>query len=116
MDWLGYCKITIPVCGAVPAREIIHHVPNGGSRNKIEAAKLKGQGVLPGVWDIVCPVPVVPYAGLYIEMKAGRNTLTKDQERFGRYMAMLGHRCETCYDWTQAKAVTQDYLGSLLIC
>jgi hypothetical protein len=30
----------------------IFSIPNGGSRNKIEAAKMKGTGTLSGVWDM----------------------------------------------------------------
>jgi len=35
----------------------IFAIPNGGKRNRIEAAKLKRQGVKPGVPDIFLPAP-----------------------------------------------------------
>lgn len=34
-------------------RRCFFHVPNGGSRNKIEAAQLKASGVLAGVADMI---------------------------------------------------------------
>jgi len=48
---------------------LFYHVPNGGYREKKEAWALKGQGVQPGVPDIVIPIPRKPYHGLYIELK-----------------------------------------------
>lgn len=47
----------------------VFHIPNGGSRNKIEAARLKMQGVRPGVPDLFVPVARGKYHGLFIEMK-----------------------------------------------
>ena len=40
-----------------PELELLHHVPNGGSRNKAEAVKLKQMGVKAGVPDLHLPVP-----------------------------------------------------------
>ena len=57
-------------------RRHIWHVPNGGSRNPIEAAKLKAMGQLAGVWDWHCF-----YNGKFyiIEFKVGNNQLTQDR-------------------------------------
>jgi hypothetical protein len=35
-------------------RGLLFHVANGGSRNKVEAAKLEKMGVYPGVADLLC--------------------------------------------------------------
>lgn len=55
------------------------HTPNGGSRNKIEASKLKGMGVKPGVPDCMICEPFGQFKGLAIELKVGRNTLSENQ-------------------------------------
>jgi hypothetical protein len=34
-------------------RRCFFHVPNGGSRNKIEASQLKASGVIPGIPDMM---------------------------------------------------------------
>lgn len=44
------------------------HVPNGGLRSKSAAARLKWQGVLAGVPDIIVPLPGSRV--IYIEVKA----------------------------------------------
>lgn len=48
-------------------------VPNGGSRNKAEAARLKAEGVLAGVADLILLKPNRTYGALLIELKYGRN-------------------------------------------
>ena len=52
-----------------PELSMIYHCPNGGYRNKIEAANLKRQGVKSGVPDLFLPVPRKNKHGLFIEMK-----------------------------------------------
>lgn len=39
-----------------PELKLIYHIPNGGSRNQLEAANLKRQGVKAGVPDLTLPV------------------------------------------------------------
>ena len=65
---------------AYPDLELLYHVPNGGSRNKAEASKLRRMGVRAGVPDLVLPVPRAGYAGLYIELKVGENRPSNSQK------------------------------------
>ena len=51
-----------------PELKLLYHVPNGGSRNTLEAANLKRQGVKAGVPDLCLPVARQGHHGLYIEM------------------------------------------------
>ena len=67
---------------------LLFAIPNGGHRDIRTAARLKAEGVKRGVADLFLSVPilgVIPGTdihGLYIEMKAGKNKLTKDQKEF----------------------------------
>lgn len=70
---VNYCDII-----GVP----IYHVPNGGSRNKIEAANLKRQGVKSGVPDLCIPVARCGYHGLYIEMKTKTGRVSDNQKKW----------------------------------
>ena len=58
---------------AYPELERLMAIPNGGSRNKLEAYNLKKQGVRPGVPDLLLPVVTKKYPGLWIEMKHGKD-------------------------------------------
>lgn len=68
-SWAAYQQ------GRMPELEYLHHVPNGGKRDKATATALKRQGVKAGVPDIVLPAVRAGYHGLYIELKAGKNTV-----------------------------------------
>ncbi len=54
-------------------------IPNGGYRHKTTALKLRAEGVKPGVLDVCLPVARKGHTGLWIEFKAGKNTLTDYQ-------------------------------------
>lgn len=60
----------------------IFHPANGGSRNVIEATKLKAMGVLPGVSDVIITIPRKGYGGLFCELKVGKNGLSEHQQGF----------------------------------
>ena len=52
-----------------PELKLLYHIPNGGTRDPIEAKHMKEQGVKRGVPDLHLPVARGKYHGLYIEMK-----------------------------------------------
>jgi len=55
-------------------------VPNGGRRDKVTAGKLKAEGVVAGVADLLLLVPSGCFHGLAIEMKTrtGGNVMTPE--------------------------------------
>lgn len=69
------------------------HVPNEGYRDRREAGILRALGVVPGIPDIIVPIPHVrdgqPVAGLALEVKTPRGRLTDAQRRVGAIL----HRC-----------------------
>lgn len=93
-----------------PELRWLHHCPNGGSRNKQEAVKLKQMGVRAGVSDLCLPYPKGRYCGLYIEMKHGTNKQQPTQKEFLSDMAAAGHYVATCYSAADAIAVLEIYL------
>lgn len=105
--------------------DYLFHIPNGGSRNIIEAVKLKKLGVKAGVSDIFIPVPVlsctngsenindlndVIYCGLWIELKSKKGKLTKMQNEFFNKMNKMRYITKVCYSFEEAKNVIQNYL------
>ena len=83
--------------GKYPELELLHHIPNGGSRNKAEAAKFQRMGVKSGIPDLCLPVPKGLYHGLYIEMKRRVSwTLTDAQKDVISKLAAQGYYCEVC--------------------
>ena len=84
-SWAGYNM------GRMPELEYMHHVPNGGKRDRATAVALKRQGVKAGVPDIVLPAARAGYHGLYIELKTGKNTTTENQRRWLEYLRQQGY-------------------------
>lgn len=69
------------MAGRHPELVLLHHIPNGGSRDPREARNLRLQGVKPGVPDICLPVARKGYHGLYIELKRRQGGRASEEQR-----------------------------------
>lgn len=103
--------------GRSPELRWLHHVPNGGERDRITAGKMKAAGVRAGVWDLFLPVRKKLWAGCYIEMKKpGRQRekwggLSDEQYEFQQFAAWQGYSMGICYTWLEARARLLWYLA-----
>lgn len=104
-NWITFAR------AAIPELDMLYHIPNGGYRNKREAANLKRQGVRAGVPDLCLPVARGNYHGLYIELKYGTNTVTENQREWLNRLQAQGYAVAICYGWEQAKHVLEKYLA-----
>ncbi|MEG2787358.1 MAG: VRR-NUC domain-containing protein [Romboutsia sp.] len=93
-----------------PGIELIHHIPNGGKRNKQEAARLKKEGVKSGVPDLHLPVPKGVYNGLYIEMKYNGNKPTTNQKVWIEKLNKQGYYATYCDGFEEAKETIINYM------
>ena len=100
----------------------MHAIPNGGERNRVQASRLKAEGVKAGVPDVFLPYPRirdnrVQFHGLYIEFKrpksegkaAGR--LSAEQERWRAYLLSQNFCHCVAYDYGQAVQAVVNYLA-----
>lgn len=71
-------------------------VPNGGRRDKVTAAKLKAEGVVPGVSDLLLLVPNKTYHGLCIEMKDVKGRQSESQKEWQKTMEARGYKYVVC--------------------
>lgn len=93
-----------------PALWFLHHIPNGGSRNKIEAANLKRQGVKAGVSDLHLPVARGGYHSLYIEMKSKTGRISTAQAEWINRVREEGNAAFVCYSAQEAIKKLEWYL------
>lgn len=93
-----------------PELKLLFHIPNGGSRNTLEAANLKRQGVKAGVPDLFLPVAKGTYHGLFIEMKWGKNTVTDKQDEWLHDLTVQGYKAAVCYGADEAIEIITNYL------
>lgn len=98
-----YCKIR---------RYPIFAIPNGGSRHKAEAARLKAEGVSAGVPDLFLPIPTGNCHGLFIEMKVGKNKSSASQNAWIALLKKNGYAAEVCYGaYAAIKMIDRYILG-----
>lgn len=96
--------------GKFPELELLYHIPNGGKRNKAEAARFKSMGVKSGVPDLHLPVAMGGYHSLYIELKAANGKVSANQSEWLAALNQQGNKAVVCYGWEQAAQVIKDYL------
>lgn len=94
-----------------PELDLLHHIPNGGSRNQLEAANLKRQGVKAGVPDLCLPVARNGKHGLYVEMKWGKNKTTDKQDWWLEQLRQQGYETAVCWTAEEAMDTIAGYLG-----
>ncbi len=88
--------------------KLAFHIPNGGTRNRAEAGKLKAMGVKAGVPDIFLPVARGAYHGCFIELKRpadrGRSVgiVSDKQLEWLRALQDQGYYVAVCYGWEDA--------------
>ena len=70
-------------------RGLIFAVPNGGTRNKIEAITLKSTGTLKGVSDLIVTLPNGKL--VYIEIKTETGKQSPEQIDFQKRVEDLGY-------------------------
>lgn len=93
-----------------PELLLLHSIPNGGKRNRLEAARLKREGVLAGVSDVFLPVARGSYHGLYIELKVKGGKPSDNQKWWIEETTKQGYYSTVCFGWVEAKEVIERYL------
>lgn len=103
--WAAYQR------GKYPELDLLYHIPNGGKRNIVTAAKLKAQGVKAGVPDLFLPVARNGCHGLYIEMKRIRGgKLSPQQTSWMDALQRQGYAVAVCKGAEEAQSVILNYL------
>ena len=100
-----------------PDLKWLHHSPNGGFRNKREAAKFKAMGTKAGFHDLILLVRRGPYSGLSIELKSLKVINKKDggasaeQLMWAEHLIGQGFCVKLCHGWQSAVAAIEEYLN-----
>ena len=91
-------------------RGLLYAVPNGGARNKVEAAKLKAEGVVAGVADLILAIPRNGFGCLCIEMKTDKGRQSESQKLWQRQTEKHGNKYVVCRDFMEFKTEIENYL------
>lgn len=90
--------------------KLIFAIPNGGSRNLIEARNLKLQGVKPGVSDVILLIPKKGFASLCMEFKTQTGKQSDEQKEFQRQAEACGSKYVIVRSVAEAIEATKEYL------
>lgn len=102
------------VKGKYPELQLLFHIPNGGERRKSEAARMKAEGVKPGVPDLFLPVARGGYHGLFIEMKRREGwRISKEQETWIAALKEQGVQSRRLLRMGSGKGRNRDVLQSM---
>lgn len=85
-------------------------VPNGGWRNNIVAAKLKKEGVLSGVSDLILLKRNTQYGALLIEMKSRTGSQSEHQKEWETKITEDGYKYVICRSLDEFKSEIESYL------
>ena len=94
-----------------PALALCYAVPNGGHRRLSVAAKLKKEGLRPGVPDVVLPVPRGGYGALYLELKIPGGVTSPAQADWQYQLAKVGNCVRLATTAEAAIAALLEYDG-----
>ena len=97
-----------------PELSLLHAIGNGNaSRNVIQGARMKKEGVLAGVSDIMLPVARKEWHGLYVELKVKGGRVSDNQKWWLGEVSKQGYLARICYGWVEAKEVIEGYLEGI---
>lgn len=105
MQWAAVMSVRYPEL------RLMYHIPNGGSRKRVEAVRFKAMGVKKGVPDICLPVARGQFHGLYIELKRQQGGRVSDeQNQWIEALRDQGYFAAVCKGWKQARVTIELYL------
>jgi hypothetical protein len=89
-------------------RRLLFHVPNGGSRNKIEAVRLRAQGVVKGITDLIG----LGQNGMFgVELKVPGGKVSDDQIKVHSKWKERGYTVHVCWSYDQAVEIISKEFG-----
>ena len=98
--------------GRVPELNLLVHIPNGGLRNVVVAARLRAEGTRKGFPDMILPVARGGYHSLAIELKrikGGR--VASEQQKWLDDLTAQGWKAVVCRGFNEARTEIEQYLG-----
>lgn len=98
--------------GKYPELKSAYHIANEGKRTVANGAKLKREGLSPGVPDICVPVAKGKYHALYIELKRKKGgRISPQQEEFIGKLNSQGNLAVICFGWDEARKIIEWYFN-----
>ena len=88
-------------------------VPNGGRRDAVTGARLKAEGVLAGVADLILLKSNRFYGALLIEMKTRKGKQQQTQREWQQKITADGYRYVICRSFDDFRREVNDYIAHI---
>ena len=98
-------------CRQFPWGQFLFHVPNETTGGPSWVVRNRQMGCKKGVPDLMLPVPMGDYHGLFIEMKKPGGLPSDSQRRWNAALNGLGYLAVYCHGWEEAKNVLLRYMA-----
>ena len=96
----------------LPEHALLMAIPNGGARSAVTGARMKAEGALVGVPDLLLAWPADGRAGLWIELKRRRGgRLSPAQAAVMDALSAAGYATAVAHGWQEAVAEITAYAG-----
>ena len=90
--------------------QFLFHIPNETTGGQGWIARNRQMGCRKGVPDLMLPVPMHGFHGLFIEMKKPGGRLDEMQKRWLKALEQFGYKAICCKGWEEAKDALQGYM------
>ncbi len=68
-------------------------------------------GMKKGVPDLMLPIPMKGYHGLFIELKTDKGRLSQEQKNWIKALTTFGYKAAVCRGWEEAKDTLEEYIN-----
>ncbi len=92
-------------------KNLLFAIPNGGFRTEAVGAKMKAEGVLAGVLDLLLLIPRRECGALFLECKTPKGRLSDKQKEFIEAATQQGYICVVFRSITEFISIIQNYLA-----
>ena len=93
-----------------PWGQYLFHIPNETTGGQGWIARNSQMGCRRGVPDLMLPIPMHGYHGLFIEMKKPGGRLDGVQRRWLDALTGMGYRAVCCHGWEEARDELSGYM------
>lgn len=94
-------------------KNVLFAIPNGGRRDAVTGAKLKEEGVVAGVADLILLKRNKRFGGLCIEMKTRTGKQSDTQKRWQKDVEATGNKYAVCRSLDEFMKVVTEYLNDV---
>lgn len=92
-------------------RGLLFAVPNGGRRDPVTGARLKAEGVVAGVADLLLLIPRGDKHGMCIEMKTKKGRQSPAQKEWHAKVEAFGYDYQVCRTFEDFVQIIENYLN-----